>query len=496
MSSSSASAVAASLNNAQPPSASTNNSNANEIPIQLQKQDDIIGEAVDKYIKLSQKIGDVVAEQAIIVTEAIQAQREFIFISTLSQKPDMSSPTFAKLFAPLNKAITDMEAIKDKHRGHPLFNHLSLVGAAGSAFAWFAFAPTPVPHVREMKDSAQFYSNRVIKEFKEKDTLHVEWARAFLNIIEQLAVYVKEVYPTGLTWNPKGDNAEVHIGKKLSSTATTEAPSSSTATPSSTNEANTSNQKTGGAPPPPPPPPPPPVMTFDNEPESKPTGAAAVFAEINRGEGVTAGLRKVDKSQMTHKNPSLRTSSSTSTLGSGKKQAPPTPSKPNKYVLKKPAKTTLEANKWVVENHDGNQQITIEDTAINQAVYIYGCKNSTIQIKGKVNAVTMDSCTKCGLALDSVVSTVDIVNCKSFGLQILHVTPTIAIDKSDGGQIYLSKECLGVEILTAKSSSLNIMVPENSEAENSDFNEIPVPEQIKTTIVDGKLVTTMVEHAS
>lgn len=35
-------------------------------------------------------------------------------------------------------------------------------------------------------------------------------------------------------------------------------------------------------------------------------GVAAVFAELNRGEEITKGLRKVDKSEMTHKNPSLR----------------------------------------------------------------------------------------------------------------------------------------------------------------------------------------------
>ncbi|CAO3650261.1 unnamed protein product [Cunninghamella blakesleeana] len=407
----------------------------------------------------------------------------------------MSSPTFAKLFTPLNKAITDIEEIKDKNRGHPFFNHLSLVGSAASAFAWFAFEPTPVPHIREMKDAGQFYSNRVIKEYKEKDAVHVEWARAYLNIFEQLATFVKETYPTGLTWNPKGDNAENHIGILTSSAGTTGTTNDTTTTTSTPAPPAPS----GGAPPPPPPPPP--VMKIDDDvTDTKPTGAAAVFAEINRGENVTAGLRKVDKSQMTHKNPSLRgsvsSSSSTSSTNtsSGKKQGPPTPNKPNKYVLKKPAKTSLEANKWVVENHDGNQEIVIEDTAINQAVYIYGCKNSTIRIKGKVNAVTMDSCSKCGLALDSVVSTVDLVNCKSFGLQIFHVTPTIAIDKCDGGQVYLSKDCLNVEILTAKSSSLNILVPENPDAEDSEFNELPVPEQIKTTIADGKLITTMVEH--
>lgn len=31
-----------------------------------------------------------------------------------------------------------------------------------------------------------------------------------------------------------------------------------------------------------------------------------VFAALNKGEGVTAGLKKVEKSEMTHKNPGLR----------------------------------------------------------------------------------------------------------------------------------------------------------------------------------------------
>lgn len=34
-----------------------------------------------------------------------------------------------------------------------------------------------------------------------------------------------------------------------------------------------------------------------------------MFAELNRGEEVTKGLRKVDKSEMTHKNPALRAGS-------------------------------------------------------------------------------------------------------------------------------------------------------------------------------------------
>jgi adenylyl cyclase-associated protein len=54
-----------------------------------------------------------------------------------------------------------------------------------------------------------------------------------------------------------------------------------------------------------------------------------------------------------------------------------------------PPKFALEGNKWCVENHEGNKNIVIDQTEIKQLVYIYGCNNCTIQIKGKVNAVTL-----------------------------------------------------------------------------------------------------------
>jgi adenylyl cyclase-associated protein len=48
------------------------------------------------------------------------------------------------------------------------------------------------------------------------------------------------------------------------------------------------------------------------------------------------------------------------------------------------------------------------------------------------------------------------------------------------------------EIVTSKTSALNISVPVGNEGE---FDEKPVPEQMRTVIKDGKLVTTIVEHS-
>lgn len=79
-------------------------------------------------------------------------------------------------------------------------------------------------------------------------------------------------------------------------------------------------------------------------------GLGAVFSELNKGESVTKGLRKVDKSEMTHKNPSLRAGSTvTDGLASrGKSPAPGKKPKPESMRVKKPANKELEGSKWIV----------------------------------------------------------------------------------------------------------------------------------------------------
>jgi adenylyl cyclase-associated protein len=69
----------------------------------------------------------------------------------------------------------------------------------------------------------------------------------------------------------------------------------------------------------------------------------------------------------------------------------------------------------------------------------------------------------------------------------------IQLDSTDSGQIYLSKGSLGVEITTAKCSSINISLPVEGEEEGV-FEEQAVPEMLRTIVKDGKLVTGVVEH--
>ena len=104
------------------------------------------------------------------------------------------------------------------------------------------------------------------------------------------------------------------------------------------------------------------------------------------------------------------------------------------------------------------------------------------------------NCTKTSVLVESVISSVAVTNSPSFTLQITGSAPTIQLDNTDAGHIFLSRECLGVEITTAKCSSINVNLPVEGEEEGV-FAEAPIPEMFKTTIKDGKLVTTAVEHA-
>ena len=55
--------------------------------------------------------------------------------------------------------------------------------------------------------------------------------------------------------------------------------------------------------------------------------------------------------------------------------------------------------------------------------------------------------------------------------------------------MFLSSESLGINIISSKSSEMNVLIPKDDE-----FVEIPVPEQFRTTVSGMKLETVPTEH--
>ncbi|EPQ58427.1 cyclase-associated protein [Gloeophyllum trabeum ATCC 11539] len=435
----------------------------------------IINGKLKAFLELTRSFaGESVVEQVALVEKMFKDLREVILAASACKKPDQQA--FGELLGPLQGDIEAITRLKEANRkDREWFNHLSTVAEGAPCVGWVTVEPKPGPYVKDILDSTMFYGNRVIKEFKEKDPKHAEWVRAYSGLIEELRQYIVDYHTTGLTWNHQGITVQ-----QYKASAPASAPSGAPAPP----------------PPPPPPaapaPPPPPPATNG---ASSGGGLGAVFADLNRGEEVTKGLRKVDKSEMTHKNPALRAGGvvPASTTPAATPKKPLKPTKPSALQGKKPAKFALEGNKWMIEYQENESALTVDNTEISHTVNLFGCKNTTVQIKGKVNAVTMVNCTKTSVLVENVISSVSVTKSPSFAIQITGKAPTIQLDSTDSGQIYISKDCLDVEITTAKCSAINVNVPVEGEEEGV-FGEQPIPEMLKTTVKDGKLVTTVVEH--
>ncbi|ODV87939.1 hypothetical protein CANARDRAFT_26116 [[Candida] arabinofermentans NRRL YB-2248] len=450
-----------------------------EDPKSIVEFDRFIGEFIDPFVEVSKKLDPIVTEQAELFKKAILEERKFLLAASKSQAVELSDPAFQEAIQPINEIIMKIVEIKDKNRSSKFFNNLNTVAEGIPALGWICVS-TPVSYIPDFKDSAQFWSNRILKEFKDTNPDQVSWAQNFSKIFDGLKVYAKEFHTTGPTFNPKGGSL-VDALKGVSAPSAPVAPAT-----------------TAGGPPPPPPPPPPPASVYEvksAEEEEKPTGMNAIFSALNQGEAITSGLRKVDKSEMTHKNPALRAGSSVPAEPTQKKGSPVPPKKPSSLTnkpAKKAPKKELQDTKWVIANFENESEMITIEAEMHQSVFIANCSSCVIQIKGKANAISINDCKKIGIVIEKAISGVDVIKSSSFELQVMDNVPMISIDQSDSGSIYLSATSLSTAIFTSSTTALNINIPEGD-----DMKEMAVPEQFQHTVdpATGKLVSTIVEHA-
>ncbi|KAL7118789.1 hypothetical protein ACP275_02G023500 [Erythranthe tilingii] len=433
--------------------------------------DDLISQCVNRVTIAGEKIGGRVLDVSKVIAEAFAVQKELLVKIKQTQKPDNAG--MVEFLKPLNEVMTKASALTEGRRPD-FFHHLKTGADSLAALAWIAYTgkdcgmSMPIAHVEESWQMAEFYCNKVLVEYRNKDANHVEWAKALKELyVPGLRDYVKGHYPLGPVWSATG---------KIAS-ASAPAPAPVKATPPGP-----------GAPAPPPPPP---ASLFSSETtqpsSSRPKeGMSAIFQEINSGKPVTSGLRKVTDDMKT-KNRADRSGVVAAAEKEGRTGSPA-------FSKVGPPKLELQmGRKWVVENQIGRNNLVIDDCDSKQSVYIYGCKNSVLHIKGKVNNITVDKCTKMGVVFKDVVAACEIVNSSGVEVQCQGSAPTISVDNTAGCQLYLGKDALETSITTAKSSEINVLVP-GSEPDG-DWGEHALPQQYVHAYKDGQFVTTPVSHS-
>lgn len=116
-------------------------------------------------------------------------------------------------------------------------------------------------------------------------------------------------------------------------------------------------------------------------------------------------------------------------------------------------------------------------------------------VKGKANAISIDNSPRLSLVIESLVSSVDVIKSSNFAMQVLGTLPTILMDSVDGAQIYLGKDSMGTEVFSSKCSGINLNIIDSND-EEGDYKEVPLPEQLRTYIGEGgKIISEIVEHA-
>uniref|UniRef100_A0ACD5X6D9 Uncharacterized protein n=1 Tax=Avena sativa TaxID=4498 RepID=A0ACD5X6D9_AVESA len=438
--------------------------------------DEFVAGAFGRLNAAADKIGGKVLEATNVLAEAFAVAKDLLVQAKQLQKP-ASMADGQDFFKPLNAAIAKAAAMTEGRRPD-YFNHMKSVADSLSALAWVAFLGKdcgmsfPTAHVEESWQMAEFYNNKVLVEYRNKDADHVEWAKALKELyMPGLRDYVKKYYPLGPVWGAAGSAPVIQ-------------PKAAAPTPKAPAVKG----------PPPPAPPSAPLFSTEKSPKSSQPkqGMSAVFQEISGGKAVTSGLRKVTDDMKT-KNRADRSGVVNSTAAAA--PAPPKTSRAGSFAFKSaPPKLELQmGRKWVVENQVGKKDLAIDDCDSRQSVYVYGCKDSVLQVNGKVNNITVDKCTKFGIVFKDVVAAFEVVNCSGVEVQCQGTAPTISIDNSSGCQLYLSKDSLGASITSAKSSEMNVLVP--SGVTDGDWVEHALPQQYIHSFKDGQFTTSPVSHS-
>ena len=95
---------------------------------------------------------------------AFEAERTYLLITTKAKKPDPQPP---ELLKELHKHMSMVDEFRENNRASPLFQHLSAVSEGIVALGWIV-ETRPADFIGEILGGAQYYGNKVLKEYKEK----------------------------------------------------------------------------------------------------------------------------------------------------------------------------------------------------------------------------------------------------------------------------------------------------------------------------------------
>lgn len=131
---------------------------------------------------------------------------------------------------------------------------------------------------------------------------------------------------------------------------------------------------------------------------------------------------------------------------------------------------------------------------IRQSILVSHCHDTSIVVSGKATAVSVDNCSRLKISLDSLVASIEVIKVKNLSLEISGTVSSILLDQIDVGNIEIGKSSENIEIYTSKTSGVSISYGAGSADDEFSSKEFLIPEQMKSSYRDGKLINEVVEY--
>ncbi|KFM79851.1 Adenylyl cyclase-associated protein 2, partial [Stegodyphus mimosarum] len=398
----------------------------------LEEFEKIIEGAVDEFIAAAKVLGEPLTTLADMAREAFLRERDIISFGIKSLPPPQPD-SYSDTYVPLITTIGHIQDLRNRNRQcQEFFNHMSVVSESIDALKWIPVRPAPTQYIREVKESADYYGNRVLSSNK-GDPRHMNFINKWKEVLRALEQYVKDYHLTGFSWGCAVDPVQ-----------------------------REARQVHGAVPPAPPPPPPnvyDPLAGGDNR--------HALLEQLNQGVDIVRMLKPVKlgdgQEQAPHAHaPVAARGDAPISRGPAPGLTTPSPrlsgSAPRN--IEEPPKFILEGRKWRVDYQKNHLGMVIDSDDMSQSLAMFRCENSSLEVRKKINGVTIDTCKKTNIALNAVISSVELIRCQRVQVQCNGHVPLMSIDNSDSVQVFLPKEARGIEIVSSKSSSCNVCLLE------------------------------------
>jgi len=308
-----------------------------EVPKAQQAFIDLIEEYLKPQVEAGKKFDETLGKCMEDFLEIANQIAALIGVAAKSKKP--SQEQFQKMIQPISAKMCAVGEYKDKNFKSPYINYFSALAEAAPVFGWICVEKTPAPYASDMIPGAEFYTNKILVATKGKEQDKFDWAINVVKFLKEMVPYIKTYHTTGLTWNPNGADAQAELPKA-------EAPKQEAPKPAA---------------------------------EKPKANTAGLFAELNKGTGISGGLKHVT-SDMKTKNMKPEDKKPLEPKAAPKPAAKAAP----KQAVQKPPKMEKNGNKWDISYQVDNNSMEIEGE-FKDSVYIFKCEKSTVRIKGKIN---------------------------------------------------------------------------------------------------------------